>query len=123
MRSVLPFLLFVLSSTAACGDLRDAYGKEHVLYDSRRDAAATRTTGSPAQAPAQAPEFARILLLEQTHSEIERALALGLDSDGALARKLRAVDDELQARLARVKDQLPAWRAARAEELRQFVTR
>lgn len=134
MRSALLPLLSAVA-LAGCGDLKDSYGKEYVLYDSRRaesrnaglttehpgtEAVATSTTIGPT---AIGKDFARILLLEQVRAELARAIGAGLDGDGALARKQRAVDDELQARVTAAGEQLSAWRALRADELRQFVTR
>ncbi len=111
---------FLLASClAGCGDLKDSYGKEYVIYDSKRGSAGARQTSAATATPA---EFARILLLEQVRSELERAIADGLDTNGGLARKQRAVEDELGARLTAAGAQLAGWRAARAAELKAFLT-
>ncbi|MEZ5963452.1 MAG: hypothetical protein R3F56_06360 [Planctomycetota bacterium] len=140
-RALLALLLPLTAVTAgACGDLRDAYGKEYVLYDSHGSPAAgaaaqagptqadptpaapTSETGKRTAAPTDAAStFARILLLEQVRGELEQAILAGLDSDGALARKRREVEEELQGRIQVAGTQLDGWRAQRARELAQFV--
>jgi len=117
--------LLGLACLSACGDLRDAYGKEYVLYDSRRSttAASPANQGAIGAASTVDPAFARILLLEQLRAEIERAILDGSDHDGVLARKRREVDAELQARLeAAAPSDLARWRAARVQELEAFAT-
>jgi hypothetical protein len=110
----------------ACSDLREAYGKETVLYDSRRARPApggSEAAADPLSTAELPAEFRRILVLEQVRAELERAIEEGHDDDGALARKRRAVDDELRARLDAAGPDLAQWRAARAHRLREFVTR
>lgn len=115
-RALLALLLPTL--TGACSDLRDAYGKEYVLYDSRGPAPAEQ----PAAHTATPATFARILVLEQVRAELERTILDGLDPDGALTRKRREVEAELQHRIAEAGADLAAWRAQRARELAQFST-
>lgn len=109
-------LIAAALSLAGCA----AYGKEVVLYDSRTKPVTPAATEAP---PAPAPDFARVLLLEQTHAELQRAILAGLDTDGALLQKSRDVEAEIARRLAAAGDaQVEAWRRARVAQLRQFST-
>jgi hypothetical protein len=96
-----------------------AYGREIVLYDSRTKPAAP---AAPEATPA-APDFGRILLLEQTQAELQRAILAGLDTDGALLQKSRDVESEINRRIAAAGEaQVASWRRARIAQLREFKT-
>src|SRR5690606_6159789 len=120
MRDRLASSILLAAAAAAalgCAELKDAYGKEYVLHDSRRAAHARRagaTGGADArgardQAGRRADDrtddeagpqdtdeasFARLVQLEHVRGEIERAILDGLDEGGDLARKRRAIDAE-----------------------------
>ena len=109
-------LIAAALSLAGCA----AYGKEIVLYDSRTKPAAAAATDASSTI---APDFARILLLEQTHAELQRAILQGQDTDGALLQKSRDVEAELGRRLGAADEaQVVAWRRERVAQLRRFTT-
>lgn len=108
---------------SACGDLRESYGKEYVLYDSKRNEAQVAAKADAGLTTAGTPDaFARILLLEHVRGELERAILDGLDHDGELAAKRRDVEAELRARIDAAGPALTDWRAARVRALARFET-
>lgn len=103
-------LAFLALSLTGCTELAQAYRQEqeYVLYDGRK---APPAPGSPAA------DFARLREAESLRAEVAQLIAEGLDTDGALAKKLSALDETILAQRTALGAQLAALRAARAAEL------
>lgn len=114
--------LIALLALPACG----VYGKEIVLYDSRRPAPAAKAPAA-ADTPAAKPapiDFSRVQELESVRDEIARLILAGFDTDGALVRKRAELEAELNSlRDTLGEDRLTAWRSQRAKELAAYAPR
>lgn len=103
-------LAFLALSLTGCSELAQAYRQEQefVLYDASK---APPAPGSPAA------DFARLREAESLRAEIAQLITEDLDADGALARKLSALDETILAQRAALGEELAKLRAARAAEL------